>query len=320
MFFKRLDYKYYFVIVMSYALLLTLAIGCIFMQSDRVYKQLEFYDCNSYQYVYEFRAPIGQNDYLNCTSVYFYSDSNTTRPILGDSFMTLEGSNYDHVTPFSTSVLLGEREIAVSYNLAKKYGLDVGSTVYSNHVIKNQILSYTVAEILPVCYGISRVDFDMNYGVILLGYDEDYQKNTDYTYTAFCEEMPNTSSPLVTFSAKDSHKEPLVAKAIAWQGILSVLTAGLTVLYVLMHSKSQKAYYSRLYLCGCPAKRIKKQLFTEIMLPGLAGQCIALLLSIPALSIKNAYFSYKTSLISICVSFAFLICSSAVTMFKGRKI
>ena len=64
MFWKRLDYKYYFIIVMSYTLLLTLAIGCIFTQSDQIYKQLDFYNDNSYRYTYEFSTAVGQNDYM----------------------------------------------------------------------------------------------------------------------------------------------------------------------------------------------------------------------------------------------------------------
>ena len=190
MFWKRLDYKYYFIIVMSYTLLLTLAIGCIFTQSDQIYKQLDFYNDNSYRYTYEFSTAVGQNDYMKCSSVYFYSDNNTSQSMHGDCLMQLINSDYNQNSPIETSAPLGNREIAISYNLAQKHGLTVGSVVYSNHNIENKTEAYTVAEILPVCYGILRVDFDINYGVIIMGYDEDYHKNTDYSYVAFFEDDP----------------------------------------------------------------------------------------------------------------------------------
>ena len=109
MFWKRLDYKYYFVIVVIYTLLLTLAIGCIFTQSDQIYKQLDFYYENSYQYTYEFSNSVKQNDYLKCSSVYFYSDNATTKSIHSDCFMALADSEYNQGTPLKTTSSLNAR-------------------------------------------------------------------------------------------------------------------------------------------------------------------------------------------------------------------
>lgn len=324
MFWKRLDYKYYFIIVMSYTLLLTLAIGCIFTQSDQIYKQLDFYHENSYQYTYEFSNSVKQNDYLKCSSVYFYSDNATTKSIHGDCFMVLADSEYNQGTPLKTTSSLNAREIAISENLAQKHGLSKGSVVYSNHHIKNKIEAYTVVEILPVCYGISRVDFDINYGVILMGYDLDYQENTDYSYVAFFDDDPYkslqlTNAGLIDIKTKETFESSLFQRLIIWQCIILLGVAAFTVLYSAVHWKYQKGYYSRLSLFGCQPKSIKRQVLLDMIVPGAISLILSFVLSVVWCSVRNMYLSYTTALVSIAFGFISLITASIIISRKGRK-
>ena len=319
MFFKRLDYRYYLVTVISYALLLTLAIGCIFIHSDRAYRQLDFYRESSYRYTYEFAASTGKNDYMNCISVFFYTDSEATTPIHGDRLMVLDSGEYDSDIPFATASELGAREIAISYNLSKKHGLSVGSAVYSWHNVKSGIEAYTVKEILPVCYGVTRVDFDMNYGVIIMGFDEDYKSSTDYSHIAFLKDMPSSSAGLIDLVAKETQRELVLAQIIPWQSVISLLVAGLTVLYALLHWKKQRRYYSRLYLYGGAPALVKRQILADMLIPGALGLTLAAGASVLIASLGNGYFSYKTALFAFIVGFAALVIAAAVILFKGRK-
>ena len=324
MFWKRLDYKYYFIIVMSYTLLLTLAIGCIFTQSDQIYKQLEFYHENSYQYAYEFSNSVEQNNYLKCSSVYFYSDNTTAKSIHGDCFMALADSEYNQGTPLKTTSSLNAREIAISGNLAQKHGLSKGSVVYSNHHIKNKIEAYTVVEILPVCYGISRVDFDINYGVILMGYDRDYQENTDYSYVAFFDDDPYkslqlTNAGLIDIKVKETFESSLLQRLMVWQCIILLGVAAFTVLYSVVHWKCQKGYYSRLSMFGCQPKSIKRQVLLDMIVPGAISLILSFVLSVVLCSVRNMYLSYTTALISIAFGFISLITASIIISRKGRK-
>jgi hypothetical protein len=310
---------------MSYTLLLTLAIGCIFTQSDQIYKQLEFYHENSYQYAYEFSNSVEQNDYLKCSSVYFYSDNTTTKSIHGDCFMVLADSEYNQVTPLKTTSTLDAREIAISENLAQKHGLSIGSVVYSNHHIKNKTETYTIVEILPVCYGISRVDFDINYGVILMGYDRDYQENTDYSYVAFFDDDPYkslqlTNAGLIDIKAKETFESSLLQRLIIWQCIILLGVAAFTVLYSVIHWKYQKGYYSRLSLFGCQPKSIKRQVLLDMIVPGALGLILSSVLSVVLCSVRNMYLSYTTTLVSIAFGFIILITASIIISRKGRKI
>ena len=319
MFFKRLDYRYYLVTVISYALLLTLAIGCIFIHSDRAYRQLDFYRESSYRYIYEFAASTGKNDYMNCISVFFYTDSEATTPIHGDRLMALDSSEYDVDVPFATASELGAKEIAISYNLAKKHGLSVGSAVYSWHNATSGIEAYTVKEILPVCYGVTRVDFDMNYGVIIMGFDEDYQSSTDYSHLAFLRDMPSSSAGLIDLVAKETQRDLVLAQIIPWQSVISLLVAGLTAIYAIFHWKKQRSYYSRLYLCGGAPAFVKRQILADILIPGALGLTMAAGISLLIASLGNGYFSYRTALFALIDGFAALVIAAAVILFKGRK-
>ena len=325
MFFKRLDYKYYFVIVMSYALLLFLAIGCIFTQSDRIYKQIEFYDGNEYQYTYRISSSVKENDYLYGESIYFYTDTNLSVSLLGDCVMSLDDTKYTEDTPLVLSNTLEKREIALSYNLAKQHNLSTGSKVYSKHNIRNVVEEYTVAEILPVCYGITFVDYEINRGVMLIGYDSDYVEYTDYTYIAFSKEDPtsliqNSGAGLITLDAKASARDSLFESVVIWQAIITVLVLGLTLLYTMLHWKNQRNYYSRLYLSGASSNLIKRQIFTDLFLPGIVSQLLATVFCILMASIANMYFSYKTTLISMIVGVVVLLCSTIIITMKGRKV
>ena len=325
MFFKRLDFKYYFIVIMGYTLLLVFAIGCIFMQSDRVHKQLEFYDNNEYQYIYIVSNSSKVNDYLYGEPIYFYADSDMKNSLLGDCVMSLDDSEYNQETPLAVSKKLSNREVALSFNLAQRHGLKVGSKVYSKHNIKNIVEEYTVAEILPVCYGIRRVDYDINRGVILMGYDEDYKANTDYPYIAFSANDPSaliqsSGIALIDLISKDSHREALLEKVIVWQSIISTCISILTILYAALHWKYQKNYYSRLYLLGCPSRKIKKQIFADMLVPGAIGQVLSFVFCALLASINNMYFSYKTALISVGIGLIVLLCSSIITLHSGRNV
>ena len=322
MYWKKIDYRYYFVVVLSYALLLILAIGCIFTHADQGYNQLKFYKDSRYQYIYEFSTSIRQNDYLKCSSVDFYANN---KPLHGDCLMELRNSNYDSISPVLTSVQLGSREIAISYNLAQKHGLTIGSVLYSKHNIRNQTETYTVAEILPVCYGILKVDFDINYGIIVMGYDADYQENTNYTYVSFFQNDPYQTfqldqSGLIDIKAKETLMDPMLEKIILWQAVILLGVAGTTVLYIIIHWRYQKNYYRKLVLCGYSLKKLRCDIWLEMVMPGIIGLLTALIVGVILNSLHSAYLTFMTTLISITLGCLILVIASLITAFKGSKM
>lgn len=305
--------------------MLTLAIGCVFMQTDRVYKQIDFLNSSDYQYTYQTTGSTKENDYLNCSSVYFYTDNGLSKSLLGDCLMSLENSAYNAETPIQHNKKLGSREIALTYNLAEQHNLVIGSKVYSKHNIKNVIEEYTVVEILPVSYGILRVDYNINYGVILIGYDGDYISNTNYSYVGFSKDDPSNliqanGAGLISLDVKKPHCQELIEQVSLWQGIIILMVSSLTLLFTILHWKNQKNYYAKLIINGCHTSTIKKQISLDIILPGIMGLLMALIFSVCVLSIYNLFFSYLTAILSILSGLLTLIVTSFIISNKGRKI
>jgi hypothetical protein len=164
---------------------------------------------------------------------------------LGECIMVLENSVYNQETPFLLPRTLGSREVAITQNLAAQYGVDVGSVIYSKHNVKNQVEAYVVVEILPVCYGISNVGYDINHGVILMGYDRDYKENTDYPYLGFSADDPSAllqraGTGLISLNSKQLSQSILRENIFIWQGIILLFVTTIIILYICFHWKNQK--------------------------------------------------------------------------------
>ena len=294
------------------------------MQTDRVYRQIDFLNDGDYQYTYQTTSSTKENDYLNCTSVYFYTDSSLSTSLIGDCLMMLENSIYNSETPIKLDKSLERREVVLSYNLAKQHNLNVGSKVYSKHNIKNVVEEYTIVEILPVSYGVLRVDYNINYGVILIGCDADYIENTNYSYVGFSKDDPShliqtNGAGLISLDTKETYHQELLDKVFLWQGAMILMVAFLTLLFVVLHWKNQKNYYDRLAINGCPTKKINTQIFLDIALPGIVGLLLSLIFSVSILSMYNLFFSYTASLVSVVGGLLTLIIASFIISKKGRS-
>lgn len=319
-----MDWKYYFLIVLCYTLLLTVAIGCIFLQSERVYRQLEFYRSADYEYVFETQQSVKQNDYLNCSSVTFYPNCDLSGSLNVECFMVMDGSEYQSASPFPLQKELGSREIAITYNVAQQYGFREGSVVYSKHNIISHIEEYTVAEILPICYGILRADQNLNRGVIVMGYDEMYVNNTNYSHIGFCEGDPtklimDTDAGLISLTAKSKQERPAFAELLVWQAVVSACVIGSTIIYAVIHWKFQRLYYAWLTINGSPSEKIKTAIFLDTVLPGSMGILFALCLSVLIDSLCNFYLSFAMPLLSAAIGMVVLLASASICSLKRRR-
>ncbi|MDY3304473.1 MAG: hypothetical protein SOW78_09395 [Clostridia bacterium] len=294
------------------------------MQSDRIYAQLRFLNGGKNQYVYETSDTVGQNDYLNCSSVVFYIDEAVSQSMQCEPYMLLENSLYDYVSPIGTQRRLGSREIAVSSNVAKLYGLSVGSVVYSIHKLHNAVVKYSIAEILPVNYGILQTDISINRGAILMGFDSEYIENFSYTYIGFSEKDPSdliieANVGLISLQSTKEIKNALYGKVIVWQCVIGLLTTAGTVVYVAIHWNKQKQYYNRLVIDGMQIKCVKKQIFVDMLLPGVIGAILSLAFNVLLASLYNGYFSFVTAAISIGITLLVLFGLAVVYSRKGRN-
>ena len=295
------------------------------MQTDRIYKQLDFYKSSNYQYIYEVTGSTHNNDYMYCSSVCFYADKNMSESILSECLMMLNDSNYNFETPIRMNKCLKSREIAITTNLAKQFGLKIGSEIFSKHNIRNKIEKYTIVEILPVAYGILRVDYAINQGLIIMGCDLDYLNNTNYSYVGFSEKDPtaliqDSGVGLNSLIIKESCKQNLLETLFIWQGCICIMVILITSLYVIIHWENQKKYYYRLKLYGCMVNEIKKQIILDIGFPGVLSLLISFILSVIILSSYNLFLSWLMPLISIVTGMVILLISILVILQKEKNL
>lgn len=304
--------------------MLTVAIGCIFLQSERIFRQLDFYRRSNYGYVFEAYDSVNQNDYFYCSSVIFYGDK-VERSVIAECYMLTGNSSYDDAAPFRLQKELGSRQVAVTKNLAREYGLSVGSILCSKHVCLSTVESYTVAEILPVCYGVLNVDYNLNKGCIVMGYDEVYDENMDFSHVGFSEGDPSriiidSNAGLISLTDKTQQQRPFMFTLLIEQLVVAVFVVALTFLYFAIHRLCQQNYYARLQMNGCPPKRFKKVLFADMFLPGAAGLLLALCFSIIAMSLYNGYASFVMPLASIAVGMFALSVMNWVCLRKRKEM
>ena len=101
MFWSRLNYKYYLILILSQTLIFTVALCALFPHLDRNYKQLSFDKRSSYQYVFESNQGTSTNSYLNCSDkVQFSTDDLMGQPLYVETLMILPSATYDNVSPF----------------------------------------------------------------------------------------------------------------------------------------------------------------------------------------------------------------------------
>lgn len=113
---------------------------------------------------------------------------------------TEEGSYSDAI--YWNTAKLNSDGVAVSENVAERYGLNVGDTIFSKHIVDGITKAYIIEKILPVVTS-ARVSGNGRHsdGIIVMGYDGQYAANISYSCIIFtsepievvaeeCSEMP----------------------------------------------------------------------------------------------------------------------------------
>lgn len=312
MFWKNLNYKYYCVLIISFALLLTLSIVGIFTHTEGMYRQVFFLANTTYEYEYQVTKSVRSNDYYYASSVLsFYDTQQRERAMYCDIYMLLNDSTYNDESPLYNGRSLGDREIALSENLAKEYSLSIGDVLYSKHRVANQVVAYQIVGILPVCYGLSTINVELNRGIILMGCDVAYLDHISATYVGFSRGDPSVliqseGSGLLSITEKDGVVESLLIDVGVEQGIIVAIVTCLLVIYSMFHWRSQKSYYKRLMLYGWEWKTICRAMWVDLTVPAFIALTLACVISCLILSLRNMFFAYITPLFVMVIGFVLL--------------
>ena len=248
--------KLVWIATISYALLSFLLVAVIVIIGNNDLGRLITLDKSGYQYSGIMKKSIGRDDYyLFDAAIGFTCSRESNRGISAEVMMQTAESDYTDSINWNADKL-STYEIAISADIARTYGLKVGSVLYSRHIVDGNLYEYTVAQLLPCFPGIGSSNTNSyNNGVIIMGYDSRYELNVFHTDIFFTDEsITDLTSRYSETPINIVYRDDLIAftkdKLVPYIILLGVLGLVLTFafFYALLHAVIYD--YKRLIILG----------------------------------------------------------------------
>ena len=218
---------------------------------------------------------------------------------------------------------LGEYGIAVSGNIANKYRIAVGDKLYSKNIIDGEVYDYTIEAILPaVTYTRGLQDDYHADGVIVMGYDEQYDSNITHTCIVF------TAAPIETLALQCSsmpediiYKEDEIVSSFGgiapYMAVYFLVATVSVVIFVVFFVKRIAHNFRRLVMLGFEKKALNRAYYCTI------GKAVLLTIIITAIISAAAFCNAGISVITIapvvCVLTAeFIVANMAATILNRQ--
>ena len=121
----------------------------------------------------------------------FKLDESIPSVINAEVIMQSENTRYtDNV--YWNAALLDNYEVAISSNIARRYGLSIGEYIVSKHIVDGELYEYRIAQIVPAVTDVRLSNNEeLGDGVIIMGYDETYVSNMTHEHLVFSTESVN---------------------------------------------------------------------------------------------------------------------------------
>ena len=167
--------------------------------------QLKSYSVSRYSYIYKLNYPLGMDDeYIYAdTNIFIYADSQQKKRIPTIVLMQNESCTYNEAS-LGYSGIVGSDEIVLVRNLADEFRLSVGDKIYVQYPYSNELVSLTLVALSDVNYDFENPDIDNNIGITILGFNEQYAKNSENKSLCFSS----------IFLSKDISDHPQILDAI----------------------------------------------------------------------------------------------------------
>ena len=252
-------------------------------------------------YVYSAVAPSSTADdaYLQYNAgISFSLSADTKAGLNAEIVMQTAAAKYTDLVDWNTEQL-GEHGVAVSGNIANKYRISVGDKLYSKNIIDGEVYEYTVEAILPaVTYTRGLQDDYHADGVIVMGYDEQYDSNITHTCIVF------TMVPIETLALQCSsmpegiiYREDEIASSFGgiapYMVVYFLAVAVSMVVFVVFFVKRIAHNFRRLVMLGFEKKALNRAYYCTI------GKAVLLAISITAIISAAAFCNAGIGVITI---------------------
>ena len=233
-----------------------LCYGLFHEKLNKVSGQLYSYDSADYSIIYilNYGEAFSNECLFPDTDIQFYRDADRSQRLTVSSVMREEGVLYDLKYLDSLSEL-NPGEVCISRNVAEKYRIGIGETLFAEYSYSPIPVPVTVTAIIQTEFDYAHPATDNDIGVVFLGYNKDYVVSTNSKYILFSEKTkadelaayPQIINEVINKSTSKGvvYSQGLAALIIG--ALLSV--ASVIVSQMVFFSKSKVLLY-RCYLKG----------------------------------------------------------------------
>ena len=277
----------------SFSLLLLLTIVASFLTTRALLGQLNSLIRSKYEYSATAGGPVGEDDYLQYDAgISFALTKDSAFGVNAEIVMRSGSSKYTGNVCWNTDDL-GPRDLAISKDLARVYGLKEGDHLYSKHPVDGELYEYTVCQLLPELVSV-RYDgrHAIRDGVIVMGYDQQYEDNISHTAVLFTktpiDDLAGSISGMPNNLLYRSDEIAGALKAAApYLIVFFILSLLLTIGLVYFCTKTVSYNFKRLVRLGTGEKKLSLSYSRAVYGVGLLSLCCTYLVAAVILSIAG---------------------------------
>ena len=280
-------------------------------KANRIGSQLLSYSMSEYSYIYKLNYPLKIHDeYIYAdTNIFLYTDSVETERVSAVVLMQNTDCQYSP-DMLGYSEELAENEVVVSRNIADKYSVSTGDVIYVLYTYSITPIESVVVEIGDANYDFENPDIDNDIGIVILGYNEQYDTNTENKYICFSKESLSSeisqhAQMLDIIINKSSNSKEVFDQGLYILIFAAIMIAGALVASELYFYKQSAQILKRHFLKGMPIR-----LLTVIpLLEHIVFSLCPLILSI---LVVNLYIPADNRFVGVlyilCIAIAVLFC------------
>lgn len=291
-----------FNIIIIFILLILICYVSLYI--EKYYRQIDFNNSNKYDYIVLSENRYNRNDYCYYgTDAKFYTKNNKRIP----AFVIMElNSIYDSESLINENIiikgkyeLLKENEIAISYNISKKFNLSIGDYIYFNDISLNQKIKNEIKYIFKSSYGLYDIDVNNNYGIILMGFNKNYYDNIKSQIL-----ISLSKNSINTLNFIEIYKKNRNYFSFSFYNIFLIIliSALYSFLYLILIIKNKSKKYESLIILGCKKKIISLKVIRDFILFSILS-----LIFLFFVIIINLILNGLISLFTLSVIFAILM-------------
>lgn len=252
----HMDQKRAWIIMLSFALMLTLVGFFVVLSAGRYFSQLSSLLRSDYDYSVITKDTFPQDDYLKFDAwIGFSARADGQLGINAEILMQSDSSQYTKLVDWNADKL-STNGIAITRGVSRQYRIGVGDKLYSKHIVDGIVREYVVEQILPDIRCIRALNgISLTEGIIIMGYDNHYtnklvHSNIIYTKTPIEELAASTSDLPINIVYRTEEILSVTRKLIPYLLVFLLLSILVTFGLVIVITKEVKYNIQRMIVLG----------------------------------------------------------------------